>query len=1012
MDQRTEETQPLLQDDLPPTLDRGVTISEAVTVDLEAAPTFQHSETMKPNITLTPRSRLESRKDTESRTISEEGGCSDVLMHISYVRDHYPKLNPEQVQQAAIEMNKIITARNFAGQVTGGVSLQHTYKDIFMFKSRPIAISNLLHFSIWCVAEFNLDPGIIETLLESLNEPNEVFEPACYSATSPDRFTFITAVHVAAGLGQLHILKLLTHYACNKTSPSARVTQDEYLDQWARHGDAGASAADFLDATQQHLFSKFYQPIHDSTFNGHGDVTLWLLRQKADPSSKNDRGITPLHFVAFKGIQGCMDAALEEDLKDIIRETRRKEHVVEITADMSRFIPSEGKKKEMLTPLEVAVADQSRYPQAMLGLLAPCLADGNHLKYFDDIRRIAEKTPEGALRLVRTIAEKSKRSQNTLKRFRMNAQMPGNSDVLASIFFQAPLAGAEMLELLEDSPELENPARHPIPTRTSMWGFFQDVQMRCSYQVDSTKKDGLLVPSWNWKEKEEPQIPPWHEELCPNSPKHARSAHIKNVRLVTSLLPGILDVDFLMSIARLQHEHLELMEKKSLQGAIFCMWNNLVNRVWLAELVFCTMDVVACIVLSTVVQSGGKTAHFSCCIVVAGALELLFKALSSFVTICCRTTMYANDMTMSQMWSPYSKWSLSNTIPDIMHSCMALWLVFNLTVLKDKHTRLDDVLLAACLLASCVRLIWSFRLQIVGCRLYTIVATCMAGAVSQIIFITLMLMISMVLAMRVLARNNDVAMAVAAYRGFLFGDGDGFDGIGMIGSHEDGNFALNTESTLLLVGIAGAFFFNVVVLNIIIAIYGNEYNKVQHETPWQYMRGRAEYCVRSILSFYIFEWKGEAFHRTLIFVSFILFALSAFFGLVHVELMWISPILMASGQVLLPVALMQSEWFTPDGNNAADEMPFLWMCFNQDAQLAAGWHDDESGESITAIMGMQTHMDEKIAHLSHNQKNLDEKLDEILKTLRVVSTATAHIERPRLSRAGSTEIVDHAPTTT
>merc|ERR1719424_1099503 len=79
-------------------------------------------------------------------------------------------------------------------------------------------------------------------------------------------------------------------------------------------------------------------------------------------------------------------------------------------------------------------------------------------------------------------------------------------------------------------------------------------------------------------------------------------------------------------------------------------------------------------------------------------------------------------------------------------------------------------------------------------------------------------------------------------------------------SHDTVFGGLHADHCMLAFAVFGAFFFNVVVLNIIIAIYGHEYEKSQTDTPLKFMKGRADYCVKSVLSSYTIAWRGTAFN--------------------------------------------------------------------------------------------------------------------------------------------------------
>merc|ERR1719478_1061658 len=86
----------------------------------------------------------------------------------------------------------------------------------------------------------------------------------------------------------------------------------------------------------------------------------------------------------------------------------------------------------------------------------------------------------------------------------------------------------------------------------------------------------------------------------------------------------------------------------------------------------------------------------------------------------------------------------------------------------------------------------------------------------------------------------------------------------------DYEFSFASNGTLIGFAVFGSFFFNVVVLNIIIAIYGHEYDRVQNDTPLLFMQGRADYCAKTLLSSYLIAWRGPELNRALCVLSVVL----------------------------------------------------------------------------------------------------------------------------------------------
>merc|ERR1719436_1968600 len=111
-----------------------------------------------------------------------------------------------------------------------------------------------------------------------------------------------------------------------------------------------------------------------------------------------------------------------------------------------------------------------------------------------------------------------------------------------------------------------------------------------------------------------------------------------------------------------------------------------------------------------------------------------------------------------------------------------------------------------------------FRLSPGGIRIHAIVNSFIGGATKEMLYITLAIFASFAVVFVMLARGNDQAttglMLASSYRGLLFGDGDGFNNLGM--NVEEDHYAANNE-TLMMFLVLGSFFFNIILLNLIIA---------------------------------------------------------------------------------------------------------------------------------------------------------------------------------------------------
>jgi hypothetical protein len=539
----------------------------------------------------------------KSEVVSMNDGLQKFQTH-SFIEQNYPALNSDNVCHAAARLQSLSlggSALDLVG-LDDGEEWECDLRDAAMFKSRPLRTATLLHFALWYIAETGQPESILDDVLESMDDPDDIFLPASYDVGAKQGF--VTAVHIAASLGKVECLRKLTQWAHKRTE--AQVPPNLYISQWAEVLCADATGADYLDKSSNVSRQHFYQPIHDAAFSGNSKVMLWLLKKRADPCTRNKDQITPLHFLAYIGIRGTSSSALGEDLTKIVESLQRSGEIgkaVAATADMSRFIPDATN----VTPLEVAIDDASNFPQDHLGLLAPCLAEGGKLCYFEDIKNIAEVTAEGALSLVEQIKHQGQENTNLLRRFWRDAQQNCQSDTFASIFFLAPAAACCMLDMLEVDPLVEDAARNALPSKTKMGGLFNSMTMKCSYQHDVKTQDSVDLPVWKRYKSAggtEQKTIGWHAKFLPRMRKGTRDTSVKPVHCVASLMPDLLDVDIFMSLTRIPEEHITLLSNKTVQGAITCLWANLVEKIWMVELIFRFVDVLCYVRLAGLIHAG------------------------------------------------------------------------------------------------------------------------------------------------------------------------------------------------------------------------------------------------------------------------------------------------------------------------------------------------------------------------------------------------------------------------
>merc|ERR1712032_1239566 len=103
-----------------------------------------------------------------------------------------------------------------------------------------------------------------------------------------------------------------------------------------------------------------------------------------------------------------------------------------------------------------------------------------------------------------------------------------------------------------------------------------------------------------------------------------------------------------------------------------------------------------------------------------------------------------------------------------------------------------------------------------------------------------------------------MGIMLSFYRGLTFGDSAGMDKLGLD--------VTTVRETLhsrahTFIGILGTVAFNILILNLLIGVYGNEYNRVMERSVALFQRERARYCCHSLLSRRLFRLSGGAGRR-------------------------------------------------------------------------------------------------------------------------------------------------------
>eukprot|EP00435_Cladocopium_sp_Y103_P028663 s128_g7.t1 len=494
----------------------------------------------------------------------------------------------------------------------------------------------------------------------------------------------------------------------------------------------------------------FYCPIHDAAYLGQKDAVLWLLRNKAQADAQNKDGCTPLHFIALIGGRGSL---VDSDVQEVV--TELLEHKANLDARSFSAQPPYPCDPFLQQKIPLEIAAETQYPKDLMYLMAASYQSTklDVPRAFADIRLLS------------------------------NCNMKVAEDF------------AHDLDMLTVPPIVQDAAKHPLPPRAPL----HTGPVRCTYQPDVVKRRQLTWPQWEY-DADNQVYKEWHSAFIPPRVGGVRQDNVYDVDVKVVLLPNLLDVDIFMALSldyswtRTWETDNHVFAKLPIQGAIYCLWDQLVWPIFASSWLF--MGVELAVLLRWGLQTGEECWSWEDVEVVAEESEEIFVA--------------------SAYWPKFREMEVTVFFTDawFLSSCFTLscrLLLVMPCVLDSFFSNPDPVmseweqgLLAINTFAQGFAVTYMLRLLHRFKRILAIFKTFFSRTILEMLLIA-----------------------------------DGLDRMGLMlgGSDEDNKVAL------VLFMVCGTILFNITILNLVIAIYGNEYEQVNAETELHFMKERAKYCL-------------------------------------------------------------------------------------------------------------------------------------------------------------------------
>lgn len=882
----------------------------------------------------------------------------ECIEHISSARRHYH----EAVQQIdplissntsdELRLNEEFFQPHLPDDLLHAIEREH--EELIPYKGRYLK-GRPLHFAIWVASLNSLSPlgmdGLedVKILLWAKAEPNS---SATY--TRRKEVVELPALHIAAGLGCIAAMEMILDYV---DSPS-----DE-INRFCFCGDR-----------------EFYCALHDAVFNGKAKAAIWLLEQHADPSVKNMEGYTALHWLALRSMDE--DSDVEEVVRSLIRSRASVEQSTE-----------EGK-----IPLEMAVKPGSLFPKHLLYLLAPSYQalDGAQVRlhncsFFEDLALMSSHSGKAA----QDFADRIATLPVAVAKHKAiaDAQHENAVDCMASLLQMAPEAAAVMLGLLlelEARPIQENPGHHSLSSRAILWGR----TLQCAYKPDQRmtrlgpRQNLVRWPEWKY-DATLGHAPTWHGKLLQAPQEHqARSSKVFDVETLVLLLPNILDIDICMALASTRSVHRQIFNSLPVKAAVHCLWMELISTVFGLTLIFNFMDLLifACWGLtpagrpllwrltSSNNQDIGTNSSLQfprfANFLLAGLLRDLVNISWWLYSLCWKWLRHKKNVTIAgtlgrghelrsglhSLWHPAKMFDLSHNtnMPELI--LILLKAVFLLSVqcvqgCDRAMSHWTQALLAVCFFMHSVKLIYMLRVSAFGGKkILVLLKTLVSGAMREMFLVAFLFFLAFVVTAVMLDRKGAISVVSwSLYRGLIFGDGAGLDNMGFAieGSWRgESGFIEDIDVLqwlLTIMAILGTVTF-IVILNMIIAIYSNEYGRLETESDLLFQRERAKYCCNCLLGMQKLRSRSCCFRY--------LVAAAVIFCTVGSILLFIlfpsndpnvapppplAAFLLAVSQVGMQALMMHSDWFAVgrSGEEGPRQEHFLWTvrrCEQRDLQ--------------------------------------------------------------------------------
>eukprot|EP00929_Paragymnodinium_shiwhaense_P016752 TRINITY_DN12538_c0_g1_i2.p1 TRINITY_DN12538_c0_g1~~TRINITY_DN12538_c0_g1_i2.p1 ORF type:complete len:1290 (-),score=285.14 TRINITY_DN12538_c0_g1_i2:306-4175(-) len=782
--------------------------------------------------------------------------------------------------------------------------LELEWENIIKYKNREIS-GRLLHFAVWVAADTgDPDASAVRLLLESKADYQA---PATYQGFN-QKSVELEALHIAAGLGCVPALEALLKASqqpqetylnrfCKFDGSAfyAPIHDAVFCGQreavvWLLEHGASASLKNMDGFTPLHWLA--YKSIDSE--NDIEVVTRSLIKHKAGltektadtirtvafrdkiplemaalPGSQFPRNLMYLLAPSFQASQSAVDDGMGSMSKKATARSGPHGRSSVLTCGSKRGSARGRKVPEEPTSIMGDVALLSSYSTAAARSLT----------------REVLHSPEDSLR----------------HKVVFDAQDENAVDYLAGLFYLDALAAVDIVDALIYKPTVQDAGHHPLSCQARHGSASGVCQLSCTYRADVMPKkfQGQDVSWPTWLYHPEKGYPDWHNSFI-RVPEEgeARQGDECDVETEVLMMPNILDLDILMALASTDKEYKCIFAKLPIRALVATLWYKVARPGYNMQLFFNIVELVVLVLWGLTsaadpmpgsrmfktrvgddARNSPSEVAFFWSVFISGALRDIVNTTLLIVNHFgkwkhCRKRW--EDYCAMNIHGHCSEKACLQALPALWHPrklfeddktmfyellCSALRLVFltvtmlEVNVRDDKTARavakrdgeLSDTLqvfLAACFLAQTLKVVYMLRVT-AGCgkRLLAIIATLFSGTMREMLGLTSLCFLCLLVVFVMIQPDRGISLILLdLYRGLTFGDGNGLDEMGLM--HDRWDSAGGFLSTL---GFFSTIMFNILLLNLIIAIYSNEYNRVETEADLLFQQARASLSFKYIM---------------------------------------------------------------------------------------------------------------------------------------------------------------------